>query len=158
MRYPLEPEVGVGSVIIEDDKILLVKRINPPGKDKWSVPGGHLKLGESIYQTAVRELLEETGVNAEPIGIINVDEYVELDEENRIRYHYVLVDVLLKAKSDIYAAKPSTDASEVKICKLEEALKLNLTKSTRSLILKLIKDRDKIIHSNFIVNKEIYEK
>ncbi|PCN51274.1 hypothetical protein B6U99_00595 [Candidatus Geothermarchaeota archaeon ex4572_27] len=154
MRYPGEPEVGVGAVVLEGGRILLVRRANPPGRGKWSVPGGHLRLGESVYETAVRELEEETGVKGDPLGIVNVDEYVEVDEEGRIRYHYVLVDVLVRPKSDPAAARPSSDALEVKLCTLEEALRLDLTRSTRSLIEKLARGERPLINSNFIVVRE----
>lgn len=149
MEYPKEPEVGVGSIILENNKILLIRRLNPPGKGKWSVPGGHLKLGESIYDAAVRELREETGIDGDPIGIINIDEYVEYDDK-RVKYHYVLIDVLIKPKTSIKHAKPDSDVSEIKICTLKDALNLNLTLSTRSLITKLIKEK-KLLHTNYIV-------
>jgi len=154
MEFPIEPEVGVGAIIISDNKILLVKRVNPPGKGRWSVPGGHLKLGESIYEAAKRELKEETGIIAEPLGIINVDEYVEyLDDITR--YHYVLIDVLMKPKTPIESAKAGSDAEKIGLYPLKDALKLNLTKSTRSLIEKLIKMEGKypLIESKFIIEK-----
>jgi len=152
MRYPPFPQVGVGAIVIEGDYILLVKRANEPGKDKWSVPGGHLKLGESLYDAAVRELKEETGIDGEAIGIINIDEYVEYD--GKIRYHYVLIDVFIKNYTPLSEARPGGDAKEVGVFQLVKALNLGLTRSTRSLIEKLLK-RPRIIHSNFIfISKE----
>ena len=147
MKYPPFPQVGVGAIVIEGDNILLVKRANEPGKDKWSVPGGHLKLGESLYEAAVRELREETGIEGEAIGIINIDEYVEYD--GKIRYHYVLIDVLIRNHTPLSEARPGGDAKEVGIFQLSESLNLNLTRSTRSLIEKLLR-RPKLIQSNFI--------
>lgn len=150
MRYPKEPEVGVGAVVLEDNKILLVKRKYPPGAGKWSVPGGHLKLGEPLYRAAVRELEEETGVKAEPKGIINIDELVEVDKNGRIRFHYVLIDVLLEPKTPLNEARASSDALEVAVIPIRESLNLKLTRSSRSLIEKLLKGVAITLNSNHI--------
>ncbi len=151
MRYPPEPEVGVGSIVVENGTILLVKRANPPGAGLWSVPGGHLKLGESLYNAAVRELREETGIVGTPIGIVNVDEYLEYDESGQIKYHYVLIDVMIEPETPLKNARPASDVLEVGVFPLEDALKLKLTRSTRSLIGKLIGSELRLIKSNFIV-------
>ena len=147
MEYPPYPQVGVGAVVLIDDKILLVRRINPPGAGKWSVPGGHLKLGEPIYEAARRELYEEAGVHGEPIGIINIDEYVEYD--GKVRFHYVLIDVLIRPDMPPARLKPGGDVSDASFFSLRESLELNLTRSTRSLILKILNGYS-IMHSNYI--------
>ena len=152
MMYPDSPRVGIGSVVLEGDRILLVRRLNEPGRGKYSVPGGHLKLGESIYDAAVRELREETGLDSRPLGIINIDEYVEY-ESGVIRFHYVLIDVLLEALTPLRHAKPSSDVDDVKVMELGEALKLRLTRSTRSLIEKIMGGGLRLIESNFIVSR-----
>ena len=153
LKYPDKPEVGVGALVVKDGKIVLVRRVNPPGKDLWSVPGGHLRLGESVYEAAVRELNEETGLHGEAVGIANIDEYVEVDEVGRIKYHYVLIDVLVEVKESLIEARASSDAKEVGIFTLQEALSLKLTKSTRSLIEKLLSRGIKILKSNHIIVK-----
>ena len=150
LKYPSEPEVGVGVVVLDGDKILLIKRKYPPGAGKWSVPGGHVKLGESLYDAAVRELKEETGIDGEPLGVINVDELVEYDSNGKIRYHYVLVDVLVKPKTSLERARPSSDALDVKIVPLKDSLNLDLTLTCKSLIKKLLSGKYCIIRSNFI--------
>ncbi len=147
MEYPPYPQVGVGAVVLVDDKILLVQRINPPGAGKWSVPGGHLKLGESIYKAAKRELYEEAGVEGEAIGIVNIDEYVEYD--GKIRFHYVLIDVLIRPRIPPTRLKPGGDVSKASFFSLKESLNLDLTRSTRSLITKIL-DGYSILNSNFI--------
>ncbi len=133
-RRPSEPRVGVGALVIESDRILLVKRKYPPSKGKWSIPGGHVELGESILETARRELKEETGIDAIPLGVVNVDDYIAYDEEG-IRYHYVLVTVLLKPLT--HSIKPGSDALDAGFFRLEEAERLDLTVSTRGLLKKL---------------------
>jgi ADP-ribose pyrophosphatase len=95
--YPREPKVGVGCLVLRKDKILLVKRKYPPNPGKWSIPGGHMELGESILETAARELEEETGLKGKPLGVVNVDDFIMKDKLGRIKYQYVLVTVLLDA-------------------------------------------------------------
>lgn len=155
MKYPTNPEVGVGVVAIdESNRILLVKRKYPPGAGKWSIPGGHLELGESLYEAAVRELYEETGINGDPIGIVNIDELVVYDDKEKIKYHYVLIDVLVKPKTPLENAKASSDALEIAVIPIREAVNLDITKTSRSLIEKLISKGEMLLKSNFITYSE----
>mgnify|MGYP000057448100 CR=1 FL=1 len=155
MKYPKEPEVGVGVVAVDDSsRILLVKRKYPPGAGKWSIPGGHLELGESISEAAVRELYEETGIKGDPIGIVNIDELVVYDDEGGIKHHYVLIDVLVKPKNPLENAKPSSDALEIAVIPIKESLNLDITKTSRSLIEKLISRGEILLKSNFITYSE----
>ncbi len=137
--YPREPLVGVGALVLEGDRILLVKRRYPPGRGRWSLPGGHLKLSEGVLEAARRELEEEAGVVGEPLGVVNVDDAIIYDENGRIKYRYVLVTVLLKMKGG--TVKPASDAEEARFFSLDEALGLQLTDSTRGLIFKLKEGR-----------------
>ncbi len=132
------PIPAVRAVVIEGDNILLVKRGHSPGKGLWSIPGGSIELGESIYDACIRELFEETNIRARPIGIINISEYIELKSKN-IRYHYVLIDILMKPETSLDKAKALSDAVDVGVFKLNEALRLKLTYATRTLIKCLIK-------------------
>ncbi|MEM2194208.1 MAG: NUDIX hydrolase [Candidatus Methanomethylicia archaeon] len=155
MKYPTNPEVGVGVVVIdESNRILLVKRKYPPGAGKWSIPGGHLELGESLYEAAIRELYEETGINGDPIGIVNIDELVVYDDKKRIKYHYVLIDVLVKPKTPIENAKASSDVLEIAVIPIREAVNLDITKTSRNLIEKLISKGGILLRSNFITYSE----
>ncbi len=138
LKYPGKPEVGVGALVISGDTILLVKRANPPGAGKWSLPGGHLRLGETIYEAALRELEEETGIYGAPMGTIGVGELIERDERG-IEYHYVLIDILVEPYGGLDSARPSSDALDVAIVKLGEALDLELTNTTRRLLERLTK-------------------
>ncbi len=95
-RYPTYPRVGVGAVVLRDGKVLLVKRGQPPRQGLWTFPGGLVDLGESIFDAAQRELLEETGVVGEPVDVVDVFEIIDRDEEGRVRYHYVIAEVLLR--------------------------------------------------------------
>lgn len=134
-EYPHSPVVGVGSLVMENGMVLLVKRKNDPGRNLWSVPGGHLELGEDVLEAAVRELEEETGVRAEPLGIINVDTLVVRDRQSKIKYHYVLIDVLMaNARGE---PRASGDVLEVRYFNLSDAMKLSLTSTVRGLLEKI---------------------
>jgi ADP-ribose pyrophosphatase YjhB (NUDIX family) len=93
-RYPDRPVVGVLAVVMRGDRVLVVRRANPPMPGRWGFPGGVLELGETIAQGAMRELAEETGVSAEAAGPLTVIDTIDCDSEGRVRYHYTLVAVI----------------------------------------------------------------
>src|SRR5215470_7158184 len=93
-RYPDRPIVGVLAVVMRGDRVLVVRRTNPPMPGRWGFPGGVLELGETVAQGAMRELLEETSVVAEGAGPLTVIDTIDRDHEGRIRYHYTLVAVI----------------------------------------------------------------
>jgi 8-oxo-dGTP diphosphatase len=106
--YPARPIVGVGAVIVDGGKVVLVRRRYEPLAGLWSLPGGALELGETLETGAAREMREETGLHVEVGPVIEVFDRIMLDEERRVRYHFVLVDYLcrpvggeLKAGSDV---------------------------------------------------------
>jgi 8-oxo-dGTP diphosphatase len=93
-RYPDRPIVGVLAVVMRGDRVLVVRRANPPMRGRWGFPGGVLELGETIAQGAMRELIEETGVAAVSAGPLTVIDTIDRDDEGRVRYHYTLVAVI----------------------------------------------------------------
>ena len=93
-RYPDRPIVGVLAVVMRGERVLVVRRTNPPLPGRWGFPGGVLELGETIAQGAMRELLEETGVKAGAAGPLTVIDTIDRDSEGRVRYHYTLVAVI----------------------------------------------------------------
>ncbi|WP_119459345.1 NUDIX hydrolase [Rhodospirillaceae bacterium SYSU D60014] len=92
--YPDRPVVGVIAVVWREDSVLLVRRANPPDAGKWGFPGGKQHLGETIFDAAMRELREETGVVAEPSEVVTAVDVIERDEAGRVRYQFTLVAVL----------------------------------------------------------------
>ena len=107
-QYPERPIVGVGAVIVDDGKVVLIRRRYEPLAGQWSLPGGAVELGETLEASVVREMHEETGLDVEVGPAIEVFDRITLDEARRIRYHYVLVDYLcrivggeLRAGSDV---------------------------------------------------------
>jgi ADP-ribose pyrophosphatase YjhB (NUDIX family) len=131
-EFPEVPLVGVGAVIIEDDRVVLVKRLHPPLQDKWSIPGGVLEVGELVREAAVREAREETGLIVEPGELLGVYDRVLRDAEQRVQYHYVLIDFLCRrVAGDIAAA---SDAAEVRWFSREELPGLKLAEDTLDVI------------------------
>ncbi|MFO1154296.1 MAG: NUDIX hydrolase [Rhodospirillales bacterium] len=93
--YPARPLIGVGVVVFRGDRVLLVRRRNPPRAGQWSLPGGLQHLGETVAETARREVAEETGVHIAVSGLIDVIDLIDRDPtDGRIRYHYTLIDVV----------------------------------------------------------------
>jgi ADP-ribose pyrophosphatase YjhB (NUDIX family) len=131
-EYPDSPLVGVGAVIIEDGRVLLVKRGHPPLEGEWSIPGGVLELGETLREAAVREAHEETCLTVEPAELLGVYDRVLRDGSGRTLYHYVLVDFLCRR---IYGeAQAADDADEVRWFTPEEAAALPLAEDTAQVI------------------------
>ncbi|MGA9043072.1 MAG: NUDIX hydrolase [Terriglobales bacterium] len=131
-EYPPQPLVGIGAIIIEDARVLLIKRGQPPLLGEWSIPGGMLELGEAVREAAVREAREETGLTVEAGELLGVFDRVIRDEQGRVRYHYVLIDFLcLRLSGEVQAAG---DADEARWFTLEEVVKLPLAKDTAEVI------------------------
>ena len=133
-EYPEMPLVGVGAVIIDDDRVVLVKRGHAPLEGKWSIPGGVLEIGETLRKAAVREALEETGLTIEPTELLGVFERVIPDQAGRMQYHYVLIDFLCRRKSGELVA--ADDAEEARWFRREELATLGLAAETEEVILK----------------------
>jgi ADP-ribose pyrophosphatase YjhB (NUDIX family) len=110
-KYPDRPFVGVGAVIVQDGRVLIVKRKYDPLAGRWSIPGGAVELGETLEASIAREMLEETGLVIEVGPVIEVFDRITRDEQGGVRYHFVLVDYLcwpaggmLQAGSDVAEA------------------------------------------------------
>ncbi len=132
--YPDHPIVGVGAVILRQGKLLLEKRGNEPAKGKWSIPGGVVELGESLEAAVIRETKEETGLDVEAPCLVDVVDQMDLDEEGRVKYHFVIVDYLLQVKGG--EPKADSDADELQWVALDEVEKYNLTASFRRFFVK----------------------
>ena len=93
-EYPESPVVGVGAVVIKDRNVLLVKRGVDPNKGLWAIPGGSLKLGETLQEGAEREIMEETGITIRAKEPVYSFDFFERDGDGRVRFHYVVVDMM----------------------------------------------------------------
>ena len=127
--YPNRPIVGVGAVILQNGRILLEKRKNDPGRNKWSIPGGLVELGESLEQTVIREVQEETGLDVDAPELMDVVNQTTLDDSGRVKYHFVVVDYVVKLKGG--TARAASDAAELEWVLLDEVERKDLIKSFR---------------------------
>jgi 8-oxo-dGTP diphosphatase len=131
-EYPDRPLVGVGALIIDNNRIALIKRGKAPLLGEWSIPGGMLELGETLRKGAEREALEETGLVVRATELLGVFDRVVPDQDKRTLYHYVLIDFLCERISgDLHA---SGDASEARWFTREEMSKLPLAEDTAAVI------------------------
>ena len=131
-EYPDSPLVGVGAIIVEGGRVLLIKRAKPPLEGQWSIPGGMLEIGEELREAAIREVREETGIKVEAGELLGVFDRVVRDAEGRVQYHYVLIDFLCKPKGG--SLRAGGDAGEVRWFTREEAAALPLAKDTKEVI------------------------
>ena len=109
-EYPAQPVVGVGAVVVRDGRALIVKRLNEPRKGEWSLPGGHVHLGESLSDAARREVREETGLDVYPEAIIETFDRVHRDPDGRIRFHFVIIDVVCESRDGDAGAGSDAEA------------------------------------------------
>jgi len=130
-EYPMRPIVGVGAVILQDRKLLLVKRRAEPGKDRWSIPGGSVHLGEKVRDATIREAKEESGLDIEIIDDRPMDVFDSIitDERGRTKYHFTLLEFLAKPKGG--TLKADEDAAEARWVPIEEVKEYDLTNSFR---------------------------
>jgi 8-oxo-dGTP diphosphatase len=131
-EFPEVPLVGVGAIIIEDSHVLLVKRAHPPLQAEWSIPGGVLEVGELVREAAIREAREETGLTVEPSDLLGVYDRILRNPEQRVQYHYVLIDFLCRrVAGDLSAA---SDAADVRWFVREDLPALKLAEDTLAVI------------------------
>jgi 8-oxo-dGTP diphosphatase len=133
-EYPSRPLVGVGALIKDDNRILLVRRGRPPGEGEWSIPGGLVKTGETLKRAVVREAREETGLSVEPLALVELVERIFLDDQGRTRHHYVLADYLCRAIGGILQA--GSDVTEAEWVQRSELDRYGLAPVTLEVILK----------------------
>lgn len=131
-EYPDAPRVGVGAVILSGERVLLVKRGAPPAAGKWSVPGGLLRLGETVEEAAAREVEEECGIRVRLNGVAGVVDRIIRDADGRIRYHYVLIDYLATPQEG--EARAGSDAAEVRWVPVGELDRYDTTEGLREMV------------------------
>ena len=127
--------VGVGAIVPRPGprgaEVLLVRRGNEPHAGLWSFPGGHLEPGESILEAARRELVEETGVLAAPLGVVHIHELIARDG-NGEPTHYVIMDVLMRYMGG--EPRAASDAAEARFIPLAELAGYRLSPGVRQLL------------------------
>jgi 8-oxo-dGTP diphosphatase len=133
-EYPEVPFVGVGAVIVQDDRVLLIRRGQPPLLGEWSLPGGVLECGEALREATAREAREETGLAVETLDMLGVYERVIRSDDGRVRYHYVLIDFLCQPVGG--ELKAGSDAADVRWFTRDELPALNLAYDASDVVLK----------------------
>ena len=141
--YPKQPLVGIGAVLICEGKILLEKRKNAPGRGKWSIPGGLVDLGEHLEQSVIREVKEETQLNVYDPELIDAVDNVTVDDDGKVRYHFVIIDYFVKLKGG--TIKASSDAEELQWTPFEEVENHVLTETFREFF---VRNRSKLEEMN----------
>ncbi len=123
--YPSRPIVGVGVLIEEDGRYLLVKRAAEPDAGLWSIPGGLVEVGEKTADAAVREALEETGLSVEVMNRVDVVDKIVRDDDGKVRYHFIIIDFQARPLSG--EMRPMDDALDAAWAAPEDFTKYELT-------------------------------
>ena len=133
--YPSTPRVAVGAVVFKNNRVLLVRRGQPPSEDLWAIPGGSVEIGETLQEAAEREILEETGITIKAGAPVYTFDAIVRDDNGRIRFHYVIVDL----NGEYLGGEPNAgdDATEARWVAAREMKELQVSPPT----LKLLKEK-----------------
>lgn len=131
-RYPKRPLVGVGAILFRRGRILMARRGKAPLKGWWSLPGGAVELGESLEDAVRREVLEETGLEVEPVRLFEVFERIMRDADGAPEYHYVLIDYVCKVTGGTLF--PGDDVCAVDWVRRRDLASLPITEGTLAVI------------------------
>jgi len=137
--YPDAPRPAVGAVVFKGNKVLLVKRGKPPAEGLWAIPGGSVRLGESLQAAAEREIREETGViirAGEPIFVFDT---IERDDAGKIRFHYIVIDLIAEYVSG--DPVPGDDAADARWISASDMETLEVNIRTRGLLNKFFNEK-----------------
>jgi len=121
-KRPVQPTLAVGAIVFKENKVLLVKRGRAPSKGLWAIPGGSVKLGETIKNAAEREIIEETGIHVRAGAPVYSFESIERDDDGDVQFHYYIVD--LEAEYISGEITPGDDADDAAWMSVED-LKVN---------------------------------
>ena len=133
-KYPDRPIVGVGAVIIDGDRVLLVKRAHEPLKGQWSLPGGAVEVGESLEAGLVREVREETCLDVTVGPVVEVLDRIGRDATGRVEHHFVIVDYLCRVAGG--TATCGSDAEDVEWARRDDLARYRLTSAATAVIAK----------------------
>ena len=130
--YPARPVVSVGAVIIDGDRVVLIRRGHEPLKGAWSLPGGVVEIGETLHAALRREVREETCLDVEVGPIVEVLDRISRDADGRVEYHYVIVDYLCRVVGGSLAC--ASDADDARWVSRGDLVAYNLTTTVAAVI------------------------
>ena len=131
-QQPTVPQVGVGAVVFRDGAVLLVERRNPPCANEWAIPGGKVRLGETLQLAAEREILEETGISIKAGVPIYAFDLIERDADGNVQWHYAIID--LQAEYLGGEAHAGDDAIATAWFRPEDLAQVTVNATTRQLL------------------------
>ena len=136
-KYPDRPIVAVGAVIVDRDRVLMVRRGQEPLKGEWSLPGGAVELGETLEAAVAREVREETSLDVVVGPVLEVLDSIRRDANGRAEYHYVIVDYACRVRAGT-PAEPvrGTDAADVRWVPLGDLERYRVTTTAIAVIRK----------------------
>jgi ADP-ribose pyrophosphatase YjhB (NUDIX family) len=140
-RYPRHPLLGVGALILDADRILMAERGGEPLKGWWSIPGGLVETGESLDAAIRREVREETGLDVQPLGVVQIFERIMRDAGGAAEYHYVLIDYFCRIQGGTLCA--GDDVSRVEWVRRRHLDRMQITEGTVAVIEKAFRERRK---------------
>ncbi len=130
--YPGNPRVAVGAVVFKDERVLLVRRGQPPSEDLWAIPGGSVEIGETLQEAAEREILEETGITIRAGEPVYTFDAIDCDGTGKIRFHYVIVDLAADYVTGV--PKAGDDAAEARWVTAQQIDELQVSPPTLKLL------------------------
>ncbi|MFX1243274.1 MAG: NUDIX hydrolase [Promethearchaeota archaeon] len=135
-KYPIRPHIGVGVLLIRGNNLLLVKRKYDPDAGYWSIPGGHLDLGEKVETAAEREAYEETGFKVKISKLAGIINKIMYDQHGKIEYHYVLINYFVEQMEGDpdQPPKAADDALDARFVPFDDLKKYKLTESLIELL------------------------
>ncbi|MES1256131.1 MAG: NUDIX domain-containing protein [Acidobacteriota bacterium] len=131
-RYPGRPILGVGAVVIDAGRVLLVERAHEPLKGEWSLPGGAVDVGETVLDAVHREVREETGLEVAVGPLVEVVNRITHDAEGRVEYHFVILDYACRPTGGALA--PASDAAAAQWARRDDLARFGLTAVARAVI------------------------
>ncbi len=130
--YPANPRVAVGAVVFKDERVLLVRRGQPPAEDLWAIPGGSVEIGETLQEAAEREIREETGIQIHAAKPVYTFDVIDRDKAGKVRFHYVIVDLAADYVSGELTA--GDDAVEARWISAQQLAHLKVSRTTLQLL------------------------
>jgi 8-oxo-dGTP diphosphatase len=135
-EYPDVPLLAVGAIVVRDNRVLLVRRGQPPSEGLWAIPGGRVELGETLQEAAGREIKEETGLTVCARDPVHTFDVILRDKTGRVQFHYVIVDLLADYVGG--ALRPGDDAREARWVTPEELEELPINQTTREVLQEVV--------------------